>query len=261
MRGVLLAQVVLDGVIQPLKNYNALSIVFWGLRHEQSRVARILFQYRLSTSVAAFVNRRAALSSMVVLMLATVGSIPLLGQISGTYQVITKESHVEIHLFKGGFLSALGDNHLIALTRFSGTAHLSKSAPWTAEMSGYADSLKVIDPWGSSYERKEVENAMLGPEQLDVGRYPMIKLRSLSFDPTSNDTTWHLEADIKLHGVVRKETFLLDCHQNGSQLHITGKKMLKLTNFNIQPFSRAFGAVKVKNEFEVTYDIILDRIH
>lgn len=212
-------------------------------------------------SLATFVNWRTALPSIVVLMLATVGPMPLLGQISGTYRVISKESHVEIHLFKGGFLSALGDNHLIALTHFSGKADLSKSSPWTADLSGQADSLKVIDPWGSPSERKEVEDTMLGPDQLDVSRYPMIKLQSLSFDPTAHDTVWHLEADIKLHGVTRKEKFLLDCHQSGNQLHITGKKMLKLTDFNIQPFSRAFGAVRVKNGFEVTYDIILDRIH
>lgn len=258
---MLLARVALGGVVYPLKNYNARFKVFVGLNDEQSRIARNLFQYRLFSSVAAFIDRRTSLPPLLVLVLATVGPIPLLGQISGTYRVITKESHVEIHLFKAGFLSALGDDHLIALTRFSGRADLSQAAPWTAELSGYADSLKVIDPWGSSFERKEVEDTMLGPGQLDVSQYPLIKLHSLSFDPTGHDTAWHLEADVRLHGVTRKEKFLLNCHQSGDQLHISGKKMLKLTDFNIQPFSRAFGAVRVKNEFEVTYDIILDRIH
>ncbi|HUX09431.1 MAG TPA: YceI family protein, partial [Terriglobia bacterium] len=80
-------------------------------------------------------------------------------------------------------------------------------------------------------------------------------------DPTGQDATWHLVADVKLHGVTRKVEFSLDCHQIGGKLQIRGKKMFKLTDFNIQPFSTALGAVKVKNDFEVTYNIILDRIH
>jgi hypothetical protein len=89
----------------------------------------------------------------------------------------------------------------------------------------------------------------------------MIELHSLSFDPTGQDTTWRLVADVKLHGVTQKANFSLDCHQIGDKLQIRGKKMFRLTDFNIQPYSRAFGAVKVKNDFEVTYNIVLDRNH
>ena len=102
---------------------------------------------------------------------------------------------------------------------------------------------------------------MLGPTQLDVKNFPAIKLHSVSFDPSSQDTAWKLVAEVELHGVTRKVRFELDCHDTGSRLQIRGKKMFKLTDFNIQPFSTAFGAVKVKNDFLVTYNVILDRIH
>jgi polyisoprenoid-binding protein YceI len=175
--------------------------------------------------------------------------------------VNTKESRIEIHLFKGGFLGALGDNHLITLTHFSGTANLSQADGWEADFSGDATSLKVIDPWGNPSERKEVEDTMLGPTQLDVNNFPSIRLRSVSFDPTDQDTAWSLLAEVELHGVARKVQFSLDCHQIGDKLQIRGRKMFKLTDFNIQPFSTAFGAVKVKNDFLVTYNIVLERVH
>ena len=132
---------------------------------------------------------------------------------------------------------------------------------WTADLSGDAASLKVVDPWGNPSERKEVEDTMLGPTQLDVKDFPSIKLHSVSFDPTAQDTAWHLVAEVELHGVTRKVQFSLDCHATSERLQISGKKMFKLTDFNIQPFSTAFGAVKVKNDFEVTYNVVLDRVH
>lgn len=214
-----------------------------------------------SPCVATYAFRRQSLPALLVAVLFLAGTGQLSAQVSGRYRVNVKESQIEIHLFKGGFLSSLGENHLITLKQFSGTADLPGKGPWKAELTGKASSMKVIDPWGDPSERKEVQNTMLGPHQLDVKRYPLIELHSVSFDPTDHATTWHLEADVKLHGVTRKVRFSLKCLETGDRIEIRGKKMFKLTNFNIQPYSAGFGAVKVKNAFEVTYKIILDRIH
>lgn len=182
-------------------------------------------------------------------------------QVSGSYRVNPKESKIEIHLYKGGLLGSLGDNHLIDLTRFSGKANLSQTDGWTAELSGAAESLTVIDPWGNPTERKEVQATMLGPDQIDASHFPSIELHSLSFDPVDHDTVWHLVANVKLHGVTRKVQFSLDCHETADKLQIQGKKMFKLTDFNIQPYSTALGTVKIKNDFLVTYNVVLDRVH
>ncbi|HET7101783.1 MAG TPA: YceI family protein, partial [Terriglobia bacterium] len=164
-----------------------------------------------------------------ILALLVGGSASLPAQVSGSYRVNPKESKIEIHLFKGGLLGSLADNHLIELTRFSGKANFSKTDGWTAELSGDATSLKVIDPWGNPTERQEVQDTMLGPDQIDVGRFPSIELRSLLFDPVDHDRAWRLVANVKLHGVTQKVQFSLDCHENGNKLQIQGKKMFKLT--------------------------------
>lgn len=213
-----------------------------------------------NATASSFVARRFPLPLLAFLVWYSAGTLPLGAQVAGTYQVDPTESKIEIHLFKGGFFSSLGDNHLISLTRFSGTALLSPSSDWKADLSADTASLKVIDPWGDPDERREVEETMLGPQQLDASHFPKIELHSISFDPTSQDTAWHLLANVQLHGVTRREQFSLDCQQIGDKLQIRGQKMFKLTDFNIQPFSKAFGAVKVKNEFEVTYNIVLHRI-
>ncbi len=180
-------------------------------------------------------------------------------QSSGSYQVDSKASHIEIHLFKGGVLSALGDDHLIALASFSGTAQLGDGKPWWVRMLAKAGSLTVLDPGASPSERQEVADTMLGPNQLDVKNYPAIKLRSSSIIRREDSPTWSLLAEVTLHGVTRQVEFPLDCQENGDRVRVRGKKDLRLRDFNIQPYSAAFGAFRVKNEFEVTYDITLER--
>jgi len=243
-----------------LKNHNTGFGIFPGPYSKQLRATRILLQRKLYPPVAAFVVQRTPLPLFLVLTLFFAGSKQLTAQTLGCYRVDAQQSRIEIHLFKGGFLGAFGDNHLISLTHFSGTADLSHADSWRADLLADAASLKVIDPWGSPSERKEVEDTMLGPQQIDARHFPTIELHSLSFDPIDHDTIWHLVANVKLHGVTRKASFSLDCRQNGDKLQIRGKKMFKLTDFDIQPFSTAFGAVKVKNDFEVTYNIVLDPI-
>ena len=225
------------------------------------RTAGSVIQNKVISPLAKLFFQRTPLALLLFLPLYFCGPQNSLAQIAGTYRVNTKESQIQIHLFKGGFLSSLGDNHLIEMTRFSGKAKLTQMDGWTADLSGDAASLKVVDPWGNPSERKEVEDTMLGPTQLDVKDFPSIKLHSVSFDPTAQDTAWHLVAEVELHGVTRKVQFSLDCHATSERLQISGKKMFKLTDFNIQPFSTAFGAVKVKNDFEVTYNVVLDRVH
>ena len=194
-----------------------------------------------------------------ILLLAMAWPPRLSAQVPGSYQVDSKASRVEIHLFPGGFLSMLGDDHLIALTGFSGTADLSSGKPWWVRMLADAASLTVLDPWASRSTRREVEDTMLGPQQLDVKHYPSIRLQSTSIIPGPQATDWRLLAQVTLHGVTRQIEFPLDCEQSGDRLRVRGEKDLRLRDFNIQPLSRALGAFRVKNEFEVTYDITLER--
>jgi len=244
-----------------LKSANARFHFSPGPCSKQIRVAGILIQEKLYASLATVAAQRAPMLLFLTIALFVGGPALLPAQESGSYRVNTQESKIEIHLFKGGFLGVLGDNHLISLTRFTGKADLSKTDGWTADLSGDAASLKVIDPWGTPSDRQEVEDTMLGPQQIDVGHFPSIELHSLSFDPIDHDTVWHLVANVKLHGVTRKVQFSLDCLESGGKLQIRGKKEFKLTDFNIQPYSTALGTVKVKNGFLVTYNVILDRIH
>lgn len=66
-------------------------------------------------------------------------------------------------------------------------------------------------------------------------------------------------AELTLHGVTRQVEFPLRWEQNRDRLQVRGTKKLLLRDFNIEPPQVAMGTIKVRNEFEVVYDLKLQR--
>src|SRR5579864_7615607 len=120
-------------------------------------------------------------------------------QSPGLYTIDSKASHIEIRVFRSGFLSALGDNHVIVLSRFSGTAKSSGKA-WEVDVVGESASLEVVDSKIAASTRAEVQSTMLGPTQLDVTRYPKIEVRATSLVPDGTGQSWQMNADVTVHG-------------------------------------------------------------
>lgn len=180
-------------------------------------------------------------------------------QTPGKYLIDSAASRIEIHLFRAGMFGGLGDNHVILLTRFEGTASSSPGVPWAVRVAGEAASLRVVDPGTPGETRAKVQEKMLGPTQVDATHHPMIVLVSRSLQPGDGDQTWRLEADVTLHGVTRTIELPLHWSEQGGRLRIQGQTRLRLTDFNIQPIRLGFGTVKVRNEFDLVYDVTLER--
>ena len=66
-------------------------------------------------------------------------------------------------------------------------------------------------------------------------------------------------ATLTLHGVSRQEDYLISWQQKGKELDARGQKELRLTDFQIKPIRLAFGAIRVKNEFDVNFNVTLER--
>lgn len=195
------------------------------------------------------------LACLVALGLALAGVCQ--AQTLGRYEIDSQASRVEIHVFRAGLLSALGDNHRVLLTHFSGWARGAKGKPWEVQVRGEPGSLEVTDPGAPASTRQQVQHTMLGPIQLDVTRYPAIELRSRSLLPGGTDKSWRMLADLTLHGVTRQIEFPLAWEQSEGRLRVSGKQKLQLRDFNIEPIRVAGGTIKVRNDFELVYDITL----
>jgi polyisoprenoid-binding protein YceI len=208
--------------------------------------------------VSGSANSRVVLAA-IGLLASGLGPPAAFSQANGVYEIDPKRSRVEVHVFKAGSLSGLGDNHTIELKRFSGTASRAAGGPWQVAVVGESASLKVLDPNLSDSSRAEVQKTMLGSSQLDVARFPRIEIKSRSVTPGKGAGELLLEADLTLHGVARPVEFHIAWSEADRGLRAHGTEKLFLRDFGIEPIRKFLGSIQVRNDFEVVYDIRLIR--
>jgi polyisoprenoid-binding protein YceI len=198
--------------------------------------------------------------AVLVVVLYWLGAGRSQAQTAGFYQVDPQGSRVEIRVFRSGFLAPLGDNHEIILKRFSGTLAGDFRQGWKVRVEAEVASLEVLDPDASAPVRAEIQKTMLGPTQMDVQRFPTIELRGWTQGPARKEGTWMVLADLTVHGVTQRVQFPVNWTEQGKMLRVQGAQFLRLTDFGIVPIRRALGAVRVRNQFEVDYNLALHRV-
>jgi polyisoprenoid-binding protein YceI len=161
------------------------------------------------------------------------------------------KSEMTIRVYKAGVLGALGHDHEIAALIQNGAVDISAH---TVELRIPAASLKVRDPGASEKDRAAIQSTMTGPEVLDVEHHPEIVFRSTNAEPAS-EGAWRVSGTLTIHGQARP--IELDVRQEGG--HYRGSVRLKQSEFGIKPIRLGGGAIRVKDEIEVEFDIQLAR--
>jgi polyisoprenoid-binding protein YceI len=165
----------------------------------------------------------------------------------------TERSSITVRVFKSGVFSAFADNHDISGTIASGSVD---EAARKVEFTVHAGDLKVIDLNMDPAKRQEVQTRMVGPEVLDVERYPEIRFTSLSVEPrggSGDKQEWLVKGELTLHGQTRP----LALHVTESKGRYFVSTTLKQRDFGIKPVSVAGGTVKVKDEVALEFQVAL----
>jgi polyisoprenoid-binding protein YceI len=122
-----------------------------------------------------------------------------------------------------------------------------------------AAKMQVLDPAASPETRAKVQAKMLSADVLDVARFPRIEFRSRSVTPmngarlkNAGDALLRIAGDLTLHG----QTHPVEFEATGSAGHYRGSAKLKQTDFGIKPITIAGGAVKVKDEVRIDFEIL-----
>jgi polyisoprenoid-binding protein YceI len=161
------------------------------------------------------------------------------------------KSMMTVRVYKSGLFSAFGHDHEIAAPIGGGTVNTSAHQ---VELHIQASALRVRDPDTSDKDRSEIQSTMLGSEVLDSERYAEIRFRSTSAAPMGADS-WNVRGDLTLHGQTRP--MIVEVKEQGG--HFVGASRLKQTDFGINPVKVAGGAVRVKDEIRIEFDIQLAR--
>ncbi len=156
-------------------------------------------------------------------------------------------SKLTVHAFKTGLFSGFADNHEIEAPIADGS--IDEAAP-RVRFVVESRKMKVLDPQLSAERRRVVQERMVGPEVLDVERFPKISFESTKVE-RSGEGQFLVEGQLLLHGVTRTVAVKVRS-ENGRYL---GTCTLKQRDYGIEPISIVGGTVKVKDELKIDFDI------
>jgi polyisoprenoid-binding protein YceI len=160
-------------------------------------------------------------------------------------------STLTVKVWKTGLFSAFAHNHEISAPIASGTVSDGDRA--SVKFVVNARGMKVLDPEASASTRAEIEHSMLSDQVLDTQQYPEIAFESTAVQPTGNDA-YAVSGNLKLHG--QAHPVRVAVKRAGSNKY-EGAAKLKQTTFDIQPITIGGGSIKVKDEIDITFTIIL----
>lgn len=159
-------------------------------------------------------------------------------------------SRLTVRVGKSGFFSAAAHNHEVVAPIIRGEVEASKpSSVWfDVNVAG----MSVVDPDVTASDRADVQQRMLGPDVLDAAHYREIHFASDSVE-NIGESKWRVRGLLTLHGQTNPIT-LETTFEKG---HYRGTATVLQTNFGITPIKIAGGTIKVKDEVQIEFDIML----
>jgi hypothetical protein len=173
------------------------------------------------------------------------------GQVQSEDKAIdSANSEITVRVFKSGLFSFMAHNHVIVAKGLEGMAETGARPSVSFRIP--ADQLKVIDTELSAKDRAEVQETMEGEKVLNIHEFPVISFQSRACTWKDEDRLL-ISGDLTLHGRTRDISFTV--RKTADRYH--GKTTLRQSDFGIKPIKIAAGAVSVKDEIEIEFDVRL----
>jgi polyisoprenoid-binding protein YceI len=175
------------------------------------------------------------------------------------YVINPTVSRFTVKVFATGLLSAFGHSPTIAIRDMQGEVRFNPLdvAQSSMHFAVRADSLTVAENV-SDKDRREMENEMR-ERVLEVTKYPQIvydapRVSVKNTGEGQNDIV--LLGQLTLRGVTRAQPLPAKIAVTGGLLRAFGEFSLRQSDYNIKPVSAVGGALKVKDEVKLAFDIV-----
>jgi polyisoprenoid-binding protein YceI len=175
------------------------------------------------------------------------------------YEINPTLSRFTIKVHAAGMLSAFGHSPTIAVRDFTGRVTLSNGEPERAgvELTINAASLSVAGDVKES-DRREIERTMY-KDVLEVDRYPTITFagtEATGVAPNAGSFRANVVGTLTVHGVSSSERIEALVNVMGDRLTANGQITIRQSQYDIKPVSIAGGAIKLKDEIELSFDLV-----
>jgi polyisoprenoid-binding protein YceI len=175
------------------------------------------------------------------------------------YIVDAKASKFTVQAFATGILSAVGHNPTLGIRNFNGNVYFS---PEVLQGNGFhlsirATSLSVQDDVNDK-DGRDIERLM-NEQVLEVTKYPDIIYEAPVISITKlGDSLYSaaLDGNLTLHGVTCRQQVTPRIAVFGTMLRASGDFTLKQTDYRIKLISVAGGAIKLKDELKLSFEMV-----
>ena len=185
----------------------------------------------------------------------------------GTHYRVADTSEIHVLVYRGGPLSRFGHNHVMLSRDVTGDIWIADPIDRSSvALHMPVDTLVVDDAAarreeGTDFSVEVPEDAkqgtrknMLSGAVLDGARYPTIELRSTAISGTR--VSPRLKLAITIRDQTREIEVPVSVSYEADRLVATGEFALKQSDFGIEPFSVALGAVQVVDELRLKFRVV-----
>src|SRR5450432_324644 len=174
------------------------------------------------------------------------------------YVIDTDASTFTARAFATGLLASFGHNPTISIPKMEGEISLNSEAveQSSLRLTIHADGLAVADDI-SEKDRNEI-NRKMHEEVLESNSYPNIVFSCSrgTASQTGEGQYWMaLNGELSMHGVTRQQSVSARVAIQGDTIRATGDFAVLLSDYEIRPVSAVGGAVKLKDQIMLSFDI------
>jgi polyisoprenoid-binding protein YceI len=186
--------------------------------------------------------------------------IPAAAAAPRTFAIDGNKSTATAHVGKTGIGSFAGHEHNVVAQNIQGEVvlDLEELSRSSVDLIVDARSLKISEEGEPQGDAAQVQQAMRGPNVLDVARYATIHFRSLEVTGKQGAAGWidlTIAGELSLHGTAKRFTVPVHVQVRSETLTATGKMVVNQTDFGIEPTSAAGGLVRVEDEVALSFRI------
>lgn len=175
----------------------------------------------------------------------------------GAYTLRPESGHLVVKTARTGLGAKAGHDLTIEVARWQGHAavHTADPASSTVTISVEVDSFEVREGTGglkplTEADRTEIKRT-LREKILRTAQHPTITFRSTRIGGSAESFT--IEGDLTITGVARPVTV----HGRLADGRVRGSATVAQTGWGIRPYSAFFGALKLRDEVGVEFDVAL----
>ena len=182
------------------------------------------------------------------------------------FKISPDESLLQILVYRGGAMSRLGHNHVIASHQLSGSVYMTGDPLATRfDISVPVNELTVDEPAlreaaGADFPPAVPQSArdgtrtnLLSPALLDGANYPSIRLRAT--DIKAVDAGFDAGVELTLKGTAHQLRVPVQLERRDGGIVARGEFPLRQSELGLKPFSVAMGTLVVLDEMHIRFEI------